>query len=63
MFIIRIEEKDNIKVFSDGILIIEAESYNDIESIISQALKVIKDEYQLRLLNAIGQHIGIRGVA
>lgn len=63
MFTIRIEEKDNIKVFSDGILIIEAESYNDIESIISQALKVMKDEYQLRLLNAIGQHIGIRGVA
>lgn len=63
MFTIRIEEKDNIKVFSDGILIIEAESYNDIESIISQALKVMKDEYQLRLLNAIGQHLGIRGVA
>ncbi|WP_443659339.1 hypothetical protein [Clostridium algidicarnis] len=63
MFIIRTEEKENIKIFSNGMLIIEAGSYNEIESIISQALKVIYDEYQLQSLDAIRMHIGMRGVA
>lgn len=63
MFIIRTEEKENIKIFSNGMLIIEAGSYNEIESIISQALKVMDDEYQLQLLDAIRMHIGMRGVA
>ncbi|MBU3209768.1 hypothetical protein KPL28_08945 [Clostridium algidicarnis] len=63
MFIIRTEEKENIKIFSNGMLIIEAGSYNEIESIISQALKVIYDEYQLQFLDAIRMHIGMRGVA
>ncbi len=63
MFVIRIEENENIKIFSNGMLILEGRSYNEIESIISQALKVMDDEYQLRLLDAIKMHIGMRGVA
>lgn len=63
MFNIQTKEEEKVKVFCDGILIIEAINYNFIISTINEAIKVIQDEYQLQLLNAIKEHIAMKEVA
>lgn len=63
MFNIQTKEEEKIKIFCDGILIIETINYNSIISTINEAIKVIQDEYQLQLLNAIKEHIAMKEVA
>lgn len=50
---LRIEKMGNIKIYIDGILLIEEVSYNNVISTINDAINIIQDDYQLNILNEI----------
>lgn len=52
---IKIEEK--IRVYNNGVLIIEGDCYNDIKSTVLKAIKIIQDVYQLNVLSEILREI------
>lgn len=60
---IRIEEKDDIKIYNNGVLIIDEKNYNNVVSIINELKEVIQDEYQLNVLEEILKLIELRMVA
>lgn len=57
MFVIDIkiiEEKNNIKIYNCGVLIIEETNYNEIVLTIKEALTIIKDDlYQIEVLRKV----------
>ena len=54
---------EKIKIYSNGVLIIEEESYNNVVSIICELKEIIQDEYQLNVLEEILKLIELRMVA
>ena len=50
---IDIKEKDKIRIYNDGVLLIEGNCYNEIKSTAKKAIKIIHDTYQLDILNEI----------
>lgn len=58
-----ISDNGYIKIYNNGVLIIEGKSYNDIISTINKTLKIIQDDYQLNLLGLILQQVSSREVA
>lgn len=57
MFVIDIkiiEEKNNIKIYNCGVLIIEESNYNEIVLTIKEALTIIEDDlYQIEVLRKV----------
>ncbi len=57
MFVIDIkiiEEKNNIKIYNCGVLIIEETNYNEIVLTIKEALTIIEDDlYQIEVLRKV----------
>ncbi|WP_291570855.1 hypothetical protein [Clostridium sp. UBA4548] len=51
MIDIKVEGK--IKVYNDGVLIIEGNCYNEINRLLEKAIRLIQDAYQLNILNKI----------
>lgn len=62
---IRVEVIDDkkIKIYNNGVLIIEEESYNNVVLIIYELKEIIQDEYQLNVLEKILKLIELRMVA
>jgi hypothetical protein len=58
---ININKSDKIRIYNDGVLIIEGNCYNDIKSTVEKAKKIIQDAYQINILTQI--LIEIREVA
>lgn len=54
---IGIKIKDKIRIYNDGVLIVEGNCYNEINRLIEKAIKVIQDVYQLNILNQILREI------
>ena len=54
---IKIEVLDRIRVYNNGVLIIEGSCYNDIKSTVLKAIEVIQDVYQLNILREILREI------
>ena len=50
---IRIEEKDDIKIYNDGILILIGKSVRDVVEIIEALLEGNRDTWEVELLNNI----------
>ena len=50
---IRIEEKDDIKIYNDGILILVGRSVRDVVEIIEALLEGNSDDWEVELLNNI----------
>ena len=50
---IRIEEKDDIKIYNDGILILICKSVRDVVEIIEALLEGNRDAWEVELLNNI----------
>ncbi|MDU5742033.1 MAG: hypothetical protein ACLR3R_08980 [Clostridium paraputrificum] len=50
---IRIEEKDDIKIYNDGILILIGKSVRDVVEIIEALLEGNRDAWEVELLNNI----------
>lgn len=50
---ISIKTTDEVKVYNDGVLIIEGKSYNDIKSTVEKGITIIQDAYQLNILTKI----------
>lgn len=49
-----IEEKNNIKIYNCGVLIIEETNYNEIVLTIKEALTIIEDDlYQIEVLRKV----------
>ncbi|EDT27313.1 hypothetical protein OQL12_002484 [Clostridium perfringens] len=48
-----LREENLIKVYNDGVLLIEESSYNNIKSTINKLKDIIQDVYQLNILNQI----------
>ena len=61
MFVIDIkiiEEKNNIKIYNCGVLIIEETNYNEIVLTIKEALTIIEDDlYQIEVLRKVLKQI------
>lgn len=55
MIDIRVNEK--IRIYNDGVLIIEGNCYNDIKSTVEKAIKIIQDAYQITILTQILREI------
>lgn len=58
-----VREENSIKVYNDGVLIIEETSYNDMVLIINRLKEIIQDVYQLNILNQILKEISLSEVA
>lgn len=58
-----VREANSIKIYNDGVLIIEETSYNNIILIINRLKKVIQDVHQLEILNQILEMTELSGVA
>lgn len=58
-----IKVEENIKVYNDGVLIIEESNYNEIIITINKLKSIIQDKYQLDILNQILKEIELSGVA
>lgn len=56
-------DNQKIKIYSEGVLIIEETSYTKIVLIISELKNVIQDEYQLKVLDEILKLVKLRMVA
>lgn len=54
---IKIEVSDMIRIYNDGVLIIEGSCYNNIKSTVLKAIEIIQDAYQLNILNQILREI------
>ncbi|MEG1481783.1 hypothetical protein [Clostridium sp.] len=57
------EENNLIKVYNQGVLIIEESSYNNVVLTIRKLKNIIRDEYQLNILNQILMQIELSEVA
>lgn len=57
------EESNLIKVYNQGVLIIEESSYNNVVLTIRKLKNIIRDEYQLNILNQILMKIELSEVA
>ncbi|MFR1823293.1 MAG: hypothetical protein ACLSXJ_08005 [Clostridium saudiense] len=63
MIKVEVNDDEKIKIYSNGVLIIEEESYNNVVSIICELKEIIQDEYQLNVLEEILKLIELRMVA
>ena len=63
MIKVEVNDDEKIKIYSNGVLIIEEESYNNVVSIIFELKEIIQDEYQLNVLEEILKLIELRMVA
>lgn len=54
---IKIEVSDMIRIYNDGVLIIEGSCYNNIKLTVLKAIEIIQDVYQLNILNQILREI------
>lgn len=60
---VEVTDEKKIKIYNNGVLIIEEESYNNVVSIIYELKEIIQDEYQLNVLEEILKLIELRMVA
>ena len=60
---VEVTDEEKIKIYNNGVLIIEEESYNHGVLIIDELKEVIQDEYQLNVLEEILKLIELRMVA
>ena len=63
MIIVEVTDEKKIKIYNNGVLIIEEKNYNNVVSIINELKEVIQDEYQLNVLEEILKLIELRMVA
>lgn len=63
MIKVEVTDEKNIKIYNNGVLIIEEKNYNNVVSIINELKEVIQDEYQLNVLEEILKLIELRMVA
>lgn len=64
MYNIFIQEiDDKVKIYNDGVLIIDETSYNKVVLIINKLKNIIQDMYQLNVLNEVLKIVELRGVA
>lgn len=54
---IKIKVKDKIRIYYDGVLIIDGNCYNDIKSTVDKAITIIQDTYQLSILKQIQKEV------
>lgn len=54
---VNVKITDKVKVYYDGVLIIDGKNYNDIKSTVYRALKIIQDSYQLSILKQILEEV------
>lgn len=57
-----VREENLIKIYNNGVLIIEDTSYNNVVLIIDKLKKVIQDVYQLNVLNEVLKRIELSEV-
>lgn len=60
---VEVTDEKKIKIYNNGVLIIEEKNYNNVVSIINELKEVIQDEYQLNVLEEILKLIELRMVA
>jgi len=60
---VEVTDEEKIKIYNNGVLIIEEKNYNNVVSIINELKEVIQDEYQLNVLEEILKLIELRMVA
>lgn len=58
-----VREDNLIRIYNDGVLIIEERSYTNIVLTINKLKNIIQDEYQLNILNQILKEIKLSEVA
>lgn len=63
MIKVEVTDDKKIKIYNNGVLIIEEKNYNNVVSIINELKEVIQDEYQLNVLEEILKLIELRMVA
>lgn len=63
MIKVEVTDDKKIKIYNNGVLIIEEKNYNNVVSIINELKEVIQDEYQLNVLDEILKLIELRMVA
>lgn len=63
MIKVKVADDKKIKIYNNGVLIIEEESYTNVVSIIVELKEIIQDEYQLNVLEEILKLIELRMVA
>ena len=63
MIKVEVTDEKKIKIYNNGVLIIEEKNYNNVVSIINESKEVIQDEYQLNVLEEILKLIELRMVA
>lgn len=63
MIKVEVIDEKKIKIYNNGVLIIEEKNYNNVVSIINELKEVIQDEYQLNVLEEIFKLIELRMVA
>lgn len=63
MIKVEVIDEKKIKIYNNGVLIIEEKNYNNVVSIINELKDVIQDEYQLNVLEEILELIELRMVA
>lgn len=62
MIKVEVTDEKKIKIYNNGVLIIEEKNYNNVVSIINELKEVIQDEYQLNVLEEILKLIELRMV-
>lgn len=63
MIKVEVTDEKKIKIYNNGVLIIEEKNYNNVVSIINELKEVIQDEYQLNVLEEILKLMELRMVA
>lgn len=63
MIKVEVADDKKIKIYNNGVLIIEEGSYTNVVSIIGELKEIIQDEYQLNILDEILKLIELRVVA
>lgn len=63
MIKVEVTDDKKIKIYNNGVLIIEEKNYNSVVLIINELKEVIQDEYQLNVLDEILKLIELRMVA
>ena len=63
MIKVEVIDEKKIKIYNNGVLIIEEKNYNNVVSIINELKEVIQDEYQLNVLEEILKLMELRMVA
>lgn len=63
MIKVEVTDEKKIKIYNNGVLIIDEKNYNNVVSIINELKEVIQDEYQLNVLEEILKLIELRMVA